>query len=107
MHPISVILDNLILEELKNFPLRAVIWGILEENNKGQIFELSDKSILILETESDDPFVFIAGPVTALAIEETISHVSDASYPTIYCQPKYHHLFLEKIGTSFCVLKCI
>jgi RimJ/RimL family protein N-acetyltransferase len=96
MRPISVIQDNLILEELKSFPLQAVIWGILEENNKGQIFELSDKSILILETASDDPFVFIAGPVTARAIEETISHVSYASYPTIYCQPKHHHLFLEK-----------
>lgn len=96
MRPISVIQNNSILEELKLFPLQAVIWGILEKNNKGQLFELSDNSILILETECDDPFVFIVGPVTSVAIEETISHLSYASYPTIYCHPKFHHLFLEK-----------
>lgn len=49
MHPISVIQNNSILEELKQFPLQAVIWGILEKNNKGQIFELSDKSILMYD----------------------------------------------------------
>ena len=96
MRPIAAIQNDLILEELKQCPLQAVIWGILEKNNKGQIFELSDSSILILETESDEPFVFIVGPVTSTAIEETISLVSYANYPTIYCHPKYHHLFLKR-----------
>jgi len=93
---ITVIQNKLILEELKQFPLQAVIWGILAGNNKGQVFELSDNSVLILEAGNNDPFVFIAGPITSRSIEETIAYVSHASYPTIYCHPKYHHLFLEK-----------
>lgn len=96
MRPISVIQNYSLLEELKLFPLQAVLQGILEKNNKGQIFELSDNSVLILETGSDDPFVFIAGPITSVAIEETISYLSNTNFPTIYCHPKYHHLFLEK-----------
>ena len=40
MKRLSVITSNMILEDLRTFPLQAVIWGILEKNNIGSIFEL-------------------------------------------------------------------
>ena len=95
MKRLSVITSNIILEELRNFPLQAVIWGILEKNNIGSIFELPGGSVLIME-DSDDPFAFLVGPITSVAVEEAITIAANASYPMIYCHPRYHHLFLEK-----------
>lgn len=96
MHSIQSISNPLILNELKTFPLQAVIWGIIDRNNQGELFELCDKSILILESQSSEPFVFIAGPLSLEGIEETIAYVSRFDYPMIYCQPKYHAFFLNK-----------
>lgn len=95
MKRLSVITSNIILEELRGFPLQAVIWGILEKNNKGNIFELPGGSVLIME-ESNDPFVFFAGPITSRAIDIAIPMTTHANYPMIYCHPRYHHLFIEK-----------
>lgn len=95
MKRLSVITSNIILEELRSFPLQAVIWGILEKNYSGNIFELPGGSVLIMEG-SNDPFAFLVGPITSVAVEEAIAIAAHASYPMIYCHPRYHHLFLEK-----------
>lgn len=94
MNALSKITNKAILEELKLFPLQAVVCGILEKNNQGRLLELPGGSILITE-ESDDPFVFLAGPITPLALDMAISIVAHASYPMVYCHPKWHHLFLK------------
>ncbi|MBI2785872.1 MAG: GNAT family N-acetyltransferase [Legionella longbeachae] len=91
----TVMLNNSLLEELKQFPLQAVIWGILENTNKDRIVALPNNSILLME-ESDDPFVFIAGKVIPETIDAAIALTANAKYPMIYCQPKYHHLFLKR-----------
>ena len=93
---LSSIKSPSILEELKSFPNQGIIWGMLESNNPCQIWELpGTQAIILIEDSSDDPFVFIAGTLTAKSIE-TIIALCQKSYPTIYCDPAYHHLFLEK-----------
>jgi hypothetical protein len=63
----------------------CVIWGILGEANKGQIWELpGHKGIMLLEDNSDDPFVFIAGPLDAGDVKKAIS-LCPTDYPMIYC----------------------
>jgi GNAT superfamily N-acetyltransferase len=50
---------------------------------------------MLLEND-DDPFVFIAGNITKQALQEAISFLQIYESPTIYCQPVYHSLFLER-----------
>ena len=96
MRRINGISNHSILEELKTFPLQAVIFGIIENNNSGQIFELTDKSIFIIETGCNEPFGFVAGELTQQGVDEIIHYVSQYDYPAIYTNPRYHSWFLKK-----------
>lgn len=84
-----------IIKELKHFPNQAFIWEIIEKNKIGKIFSLSNEAILILEN-CKDPFVFIAGSLNTHSIQEVISLIENFEYPMIYCNPRYHNLFLDK-----------
>lgn len=93
-------INNTILSlEFKKFPNQGVLWEIIEKNQSGKIFELSDDTVLVMEN-CYDPFVFIAGLLTDEAVSDVISLVSSLKFPMVYCNPKYHHLFLKR-GWNF------
>lgn len=99
LRQVDTILDLGILEEFKTFPNQGVLCEIIEKNKTGKIFELPGASVLIMENCSD-PFVFIAGSFTDEAIGHVISLLSTSTFPMVYCQPKYHALFI-KHGWNF------
>lgn len=85
-----------IFTELKTYPNQAVIWEIIEQGKTGEIFDLPGGAILLLEYCSDDPFAFIAGHLTDEGVKEAIYILSKCRFPMLYCQPKYHSLFLKR-----------
>lgn len=88
------ILDQGILTEFKTFPNQGILWEIIEQQQTGKIFELSSKAIVVIENCSD-PFVFIAGELTDKTVTAVISLIKGMEFPMLYCQAKYHPLFLN------------
>lgn len=60
---IKIINNTNLSSELKTFPNQGVLWEIIEKNQSGKIFELSNDTVLVMENCSD-PFVFIVGRLT-------------------------------------------
>jgi|GEM_PF-4581409 len=92
---ITQITNQSIIAELQTFPNQAFIWEILDRGITGKIYELPSGAVMLLEND-DDPFVFIAGNITKQVAQEAISFLQIYESPTIYCQPVYHGLFLER-----------
>lgn len=92
-------ISKAILEELKTFPNQGILWEIIERQITGKIFELPSKAILVMEN-CPDPFVFIAGKLTDKDVIAVISLVKELKFPMLYCNAKYHSLFL-KHGWNF------
>jgi len=88
------VLDESILEQLRTFPNQGILFEIIEKKQTGKIFALSGNAILIMENCSD-PFVFIVGRLTDESVNDIIALVSALEFPMVYCQPKYHPLFLK------------
>lgn len=93
------IIDQGILEEFKTFPNQGILWEIIEQQQTGKIFELPSEAIVVMEN-CPDPFVFIAGDLTNEDVIEVISLVKGLEFPMVYCQAKYHPLFLNN-GWNF------
>lgn len=92
---ISSITNAKIIEELKTFPNQAFIWSIVHRDNPN-IWELPSKqSVMLIEPYSDEPFVFIAGKLSAQDIEAIIK-LCPGNYPRVYCNNLYHPDFLKK-----------
>ena len=93
---LSQITEPPILSELETYPNQAVIWGILGDGNRGQVWELPGcKAIMLVEGNCEDPFVSIVGRLDVDDVKEAIS-LCPTNYPMIYCNPAYHHLFLAE-----------
>ena len=88
------ILDQETLTEFKTFPNQGILWEIIEQQQTGKIFELPSKAIMVMEN-CPDPFVFIAGEITNKDVTSVISLVKGMEFPMLYCQAKYHPLFLN------------
>jgi GNAT superfamily N-acetyltransferase len=90
-------IDNLkIINELKTFPNQAFIWSIMGKDNPQYIWQLpSTKSIMIMEPNCNDPFVFLAGELDVRDIDEVIK-LCPLEYPRIFCDNLYHPMFLKK-----------
>ena len=91
----NIILNKLILKEFKTFPNQGILWEIIEKQQTGKIFELSANTILVMEN-CPDPFVFIAGLLTDEMVNDVISLINALDFPMVYCNPKYHPLFLKR-----------
>jgi GNAT superfamily N-acetyltransferase len=89
------ILDQRMLEAFKTCPNQGILWEIIEQQKTGKIFELPSKAILVMENCSD-PFVWIAGDLTAEDVTEVVSLVGGLAFPMLYCKAKYHALFLQR-----------
>ena len=96
---IQTITDASLIAELKEFPNQGILWEIIEKNQTGKLFKLSQDAILVMENCSD-PFVFIAGILTKEAVSKVISLVGSLEFPMVYCNPKYHPFFLQQ-GWNF------
>ena len=88
------ILDQETLTEFKTFPNQGILWEIIEQQQTGKIFELPSKAIMVMEN-CPDPFVFIACEITNKDVTSVISLVKGMEFPMLYCQAKYHPLFLN------------
>lgn len=100
---IKILQNQNILSELETFPNQAVIWGILDGHNQGQLWELPGaQSILVFEDNEPEAFVFIAGSPDFIAIQEALRICKNhpLNYPMIYCHSSYHHRFLKE-GWTF------
>jgi RimJ/RimL family protein N-acetyltransferase len=89
---IDKINDTKIIEELKTFPNQAIIWGLVHQNDPNMWELPSGESIMIMEPHIDDPFVFVAGEVSAQDIDEIIK-ICPTDYPR---NNIYHSDFLKK-----------
>lgn len=100
---ISQITNPKILSQLETFPNQAVIWGILDGLNKGQIWELSkDQSYLIFEDNEPETFVFIAGlpDLSAVRAALRLCHDHPMTEPVLYCHRSLHPWLLAQ-GWTF------
>jgi hypothetical protein len=87
------------ISELKELPNQGVLWEIIENNKTGKVFELPGNAFLIMEN-CNDPFVFIIGNLTNEAVNVAITLLNDREFPMVYCNPRYHPLFLRS-GWNF------
>ena len=94
MKYLDKVLDQETLEEFKTFPNQGILWEIIEQQKTGKIFELPSKAIMVMENYPE-PFLFIAGEITNKDITSVISLVKGIEFPMLYCQAKYHPLFLN------------
>ena len=67
---IKTITNLNIFSELQTFPNQGILQEIIEKNQTGKIFELSETAVLIIEN-CHDPFIFIAGQLTDDAVNNT------------------------------------
>jgi GNAT superfamily N-acetyltransferase len=96
LKPIDRLEDSAIIAELKTFPNQAFIWGILENTKEKQAWYLpSERAVILIEPNSEDPFIFVAGILSETDVDFIIE-IAKYEFPQIYCNPLYHDLFLKK-----------
>lgn len=88
-----------ILDQLKKYPNQGILFEIIETGVTGTILELS-KDVLIIRENCNDPFVFVAGELTAKNVLQITELLKDYKFPMVHCDKRFHPLFLEK-GWNF------
>lgn len=93
---VEVIQDSSIIAELKTFPHQSSIWETLEATAAKKAYRLpSSKSFIIIEHGTNNPYIAIAGMLNEVDVDTAINLCSGMERPKIFCNPKYHHLFLS------------
>ena len=92
---ITSIKDYSIISELKTLPNQGILWEIINTNITGKIYQLSNSAVAVIEN-CGDPFVFLAGDVSRVAIDNVISLVQSRDFPMVLCNSVYHSLFEER-----------
>lgn len=92
---ISDITNPLLLAELETFPHQAMIWDLLGNPHKRQIWGFGEQAIMIMENNCDDPYIFVTGVLDSSIVRE-IKTLCNVEFPYLYCAPVFHHLFLAE-----------
>jgi hypothetical protein len=73
LKPIDKLENPAIIAELKTFPNQAFIWGILENTKEKHAYYLpSINAVILIESNSEDPFIFCAGVLNETDVDAII-----------------------------------